>query len=127
MMRILVLTAAVVTSGCSAAGAPMIYRQQQVESLQAVATGRLQFDRGCLVLKSADDEWAVAWPPNTQWSAEDETVSVRPLQARVGSDVSLSGGELPTPAVVEQQDWIVPPSEGCLAVEKFWWASGIQS
>jgi hypothetical protein len=105
-------------AGCQSPSVP-IYVDRGDESLAALVTGTLAIQDGCLVLNAGETVYLVIWPPGTSWEDASDTVLVDGRIARVGESVTLDGGEGEA-GPVNASDWIVPPSEHCLAIGKVW-------
>ncbi|HEX8320064.1 hypothetical protein [Longimicrobium sp.] len=70
------------------------------EVQEALVTGTLVVENGCLVVRTgADERYAVLWPPHVDLALEPRGRAVRDTQtgvmAKVDGPVRLSGGEAP--------------------------------
>lgn len=80
----------------------------------------------CLVVAHDGGAHTVVWPsPGTRWDPARHEIVVNGVTARVGTTVSLVGGEgHVTPDQVNDLDWVVPPAPECLE-NLIWWASAM--
>ncbi|MBW3630307.1 MAG: hypothetical protein KY464_13545 [Gemmatimonadetes bacterium] len=99
------------------------------EVQQALVTGTLVVENGCLVVRTGTDErYAVLWPPHVDLALEPRGRAVRDRQtgvmAKVDGPVRLSGGEAPGSSgdAGKLRDGL---PAGC--PENLWLAAGIQA
>jgi hypothetical protein len=96
---------------------------------EALVTGTLVVENGCLVVRTGTDErYAVLWPPHVDLALEPRGRAVRDRQtgvmAKVDGPVRLSGGEAPGSAPDGGHPRDDLPA-GC--PDKLWLAGGIQT
>ena len=96
---------------------------------EALVTGTLIVENGCLVVRTGTDErYAVLWPPHVDLALEPRGRAVRDRQtgvmAKIDGPVRLSGGEAPgSPGGAGARRDDLPA--GC--PDKLWLAAGIQT
>ena len=96
---------------------------------EALVTGTLVVENGCLVVRTGTDErYAVLWPPHVDLALEPRGRAVRDRQtgvmAKVDGPVRLSGGEAPgsSGGAGNLRDGL---PAGC--PDNLWLAAGIQA
>ncbi|HEY7770664.1 MAG TPA: hypothetical protein VIB55_21040 [Longimicrobium sp.] len=123
-------TAAAASRPASSGSVASLPRWQPGEDVQeALVTGTLVVENGCLVVRTGTDErYAVLWPPHVDLALEPRGRAVRDRQtgvmAKVDGPVSLSGGESPGSSGDAGHLRDDLPA-GC--PDKLWLAAGIQT
>jgi len=94
--------------------------------LTAALEGELAVRDGCLVVDTGTSTFAIAWDAGaTIWHADENRIDVGDISAQVGDRVAVAGGEWPVPSL-DDWDWVIAPSEGCLAQGGFWIAWSLE-
>jgi hypothetical protein len=70
---------------------PLVIAPPTGDSMDALSTGPVELDRGCLRLGDA----VAVWPAGSSWDAEAQTVTAAGTAYPLGQPVELGGGQVP--------------------------------